>query len=203
MSVRLIWIPSDPYIGCRADKTTVSVTPGWSPRANQQWTALFQRFHKFKRWSALFQNGLRKPALIGSESALFRKKNQRWFSADFEPWNLGFSALFRAESALFRDFQEMNSAETDLKFSELELFSVECLWDVNPGRLAGFCWNYSKKTSEETTFFWRLIQLGCLYIQFSTEFVYQWAGFVKEKHGLVPLKILFRLVPKQCFNNSF
>ena len=42
-------------------------------------------------------------------------ENQRWFSADFELWNLGFSVLFRAESALFIDFQELNSAETDLK----------------------------------------------------------------------------------------
>ena len=43
------------------------------------------------------------------------RENQRWNSADFELWKFPFSALFRAESALFRDFQVMNSAETDLK----------------------------------------------------------------------------------------
>ena len=188
-------------------------TPGWSPRANQRWTALFQRFHKFQRWSALFQNGLRKPALISAVSelvsagflwinavqrwiktnwetdknasckfekvlgsretcsfgvyqlwknhsgeilwifgfsALFQRKSalkQLWFSADFFTLKISsfravsekisavhlwissvsekisaisaryfpFSALFRAESALFRDFQVINSAETDLK----------------------------------------------------------------------------------------
>ena len=46
----------------------VSDFPGWSPRANQRWTALFQRFHKFQRWSALFQNGLRKSALFSAGS---------------------------------------------------------------------------------------------------------------------------------------
>ena len=37
------------------------------------------------------------------------------FSDDSELWNFSFSVLFRAESAMFRDFQVMNSAETDLK----------------------------------------------------------------------------------------
>ena len=33
----------------------------------------------------------------------------------------------------FRHFKVMNSAETNLKYSESELISTECLWDVNPG----------------------------------------------------------------------
>ena len=63
--------------------------PGWSPRVNLRWTALlqngvrkpalFQRFHKFQSWSALFQNRVRKPALfqrfhkLQRWSALFQK----------------------------------------------------------------------------------------------------------------------------------
>ena len=73
------------------------------------------------------------------ENQLWFRENQRWNSSDsaliffalkisifkavsekisavFELWNLGFSALFRAESALLIDFQVMNSAEADLKF---------------------------------------------------------------------------------------
>ena len=65
---------------------------GWSPRSNQRWTALFHIFGVFQRW--------------------FREheKHQRW-SALFQSW----SALIFSESAMFRDFQVMNSAETDLK----------------------------------------------------------------------------------------
>ena len=77
--------------------------PGWSPRANQRWTALFQRFHKFQpwsalfqrfhkiqRWSALFQNGLRKLALISTVSELFSagflwiSAVQRWIKTKWE-----------------------------------------------------------------------------------------------------------------------
>ena len=57
-----------------------SIFPGWSPRANQRWTALFQRFQKIQRWSALFQNGLRKPALISAVSELF-SAGFLWISA--------------------------------------------------------------------------------------------------------------------------
>ena len=65
-------------------------SPGWSPRANQCWTALFQRFYKFQRWSALFQNGLRKPALISAVSELFSagflwiSAVQRWIKTNWE-----------------------------------------------------------------------------------------------------------------------
>ena len=64
--------------------------PGWSPRANQRWTVLFQRFQKFQRWSALFQNGLRKPALISAVSELFSagflwiSAVQRWIKMKWE-----------------------------------------------------------------------------------------------------------------------
>ena len=67
-----------------------STFPGWSPRANQRWTALFQRFQKFQRWSALFQNGLRKPALISAVSELFSagflwiSAVQRWIKTNWE-----------------------------------------------------------------------------------------------------------------------
>ena len=64
--------------------------PGWSPRATQRWTALFQRFYKFQRWSTLFQNGLRKPALISAASELFSASFlwisavQRWIKTNWE-----------------------------------------------------------------------------------------------------------------------
>ena len=64
--------------------------PGWSPRASQRWTALFQRFQKFQGWSALFQNGLRKPALISAVSELFSagflwiSAVQRWIKTKWE-----------------------------------------------------------------------------------------------------------------------
>ena len=67
--------------------TDLMINPGWSPRGNQRWTALFHSFDVFQRWfrehdkhqrwSALFQ---RWSALILSDSALFRTGK---FSADF------------------------------------------------------------------------------------------------------------------------
>ena len=56
-------------------------------------------------------------------------------------WKIDFSsALIRAESALFRQFQLMYRAESELKqrwsaliISESEVISVEILWDLNPG----------------------------------------------------------------------
>ena len=72
------------------DEFRTCLNPGWSPRANQRWTALFQRFQKFQRWSALFQNGLRKPALISAVSELFSagflwiSAVQRWIKTKWE-----------------------------------------------------------------------------------------------------------------------
>ena len=51
--------------------------PGWSRRANQHRTALFQRFHKFQRWSALFQS-CSALVLSKSKSALF-SAGSKWF----------------------------------------------------------------------------------------------------------------------------
>ena len=113
---------------CSLCKHFFKTNPGWSPRANQRWTALFQRFQKFQRWSALFQNGLRKPALISAVSELIFlaldfwffsavseeinavqlcfRGNQRWNSSDsaliFLLWKFGVSALFQRKSALFQ-----------------------------------------------------------------------------------------------------
>ena len=97
-------------------------------RENQRCSALFQRK---QRWNSsdsalifccenlVFQRCFR-------ENQLCFRENQRWNSSDsaliFLFWKFPVSelfhrksALFRAESALFRDFQVMNSAETDLK----------------------------------------------------------------------------------------
>ena len=47
-------------------------SPGWSPRDNQRWTALFQRFDVFQRWVREHEKHQSWSTLIFSESALFR-----------------------------------------------------------------------------------------------------------------------------------
>ena len=68
--------------------------------------------------------------------------NQPGDSADFAALKNWFSALMRAESALFLfwDFRVMHSAESEMKqrwsaliISESEVISAEILWDLNPG----------------------------------------------------------------------
>ena len=80
-------------------------------RENQRCSALIQRWF-FCSENLVFQRCFR-------ENQLCFRENQRWNSSDsaliFLLWKFPFSALFRAESALFRDFQVMNGAETDLK----------------------------------------------------------------------------------------
>ena len=84
-------------------KVSSLIHPGWSPRANQRWTALFQRFHKFQRWSALFQNGLRKSALISAVSEPFSagflwiSAVQRWIKTK---WETDKNALYKFEKVL-------------------------------------------------------------------------------------------------------
>ena len=94
------------WIGNFWDKIQNIITdmniPGWSPRDNQSWTALFQRIDvfqrwfrkhaKYKRWSALFQTWL---GLIFSESPLFRIEK-------FRTLNTVLSEKISSESALFK-----------------------------------------------------------------------------------------------------
>ena len=88
----LNWYRKIQFCYCRLNLIFVEKKsyPGWSPRANQRWTALFQRFYKFQCWSALFQNGLRKPALIRAVSELFSagflwiSAVQRWIKTNWE-----------------------------------------------------------------------------------------------------------------------
>ena len=97
--------------------------PGWSPRANQGWSALFQRFHKFQRWSALFQNGLRKPKLISAVSELFSagflwiSVVQRWIKTN---WEIDENASCKLE-------QVLGSRKTCS-------FGVYQLWKKNSGK---------------------------------------------------------------------
>ena len=73
-------------------------------------TALIQRcFFGLKLWSISAVS-----EKIRDVHLCFRE-NQHWYSPDFELQNLGVSALFRAESMLFRDFQVMNSTKPGLK----------------------------------------------------------------------------------------
>ena len=104
-------------------------------------TALIQSWF-FLLWkfpvSELFQ---RKSALFSSESALFQRE-----SALFQRWFLAlkicvFSAVQSWISAVQRfsgNEQRWNRPEIILnqswKYSESELISAECLWDVNPGK---------------------------------------------------------------------
>ena len=65
-------------------------SPGWSPRDNQRWTALFQRFdifhrlysehEKHQRWPALFQKEQEKNQRIFRENQLGISAIQRWIS---------------------------------------------------------------------------------------------------------------------------
>ena len=57
-------------VGKNAVPTTAY--PGWSPRGNQRWTALFHSFDVFQRWFREHDKHQRWSALIFSESALFR-----------------------------------------------------------------------------------------------------------------------------------
>ena len=77
------------------------------------------------------------------ESQRFSKLFERvsaLFMADYPALEIDFSALIRSEAALFRDFQVMNSAESELKqrwstliISESEVISAEILRDLNSG----------------------------------------------------------------------
>ena len=92
------------------NKSLFNVSPGWIPRGNQRWTALFHscdifqrwfREHdKPQRWSALFQSW---SALIFSESVLFTTEK------------------FRAVSELNSAVSERNSSESALIFSALNI----------------------------------------------------------------------------------
>ena len=68
--------------------------PGWSPRDNQSWTALFQRFDIFQCWSENLKN-------ISTDQLCFRA-DHLWFSLNQRCCSqLKKSALLQKESALF------------------------------------------------------------------------------------------------------
>ena len=76
--------------------------PGWSPRDNQRWTALFQRFDVIQSWFRAYE------------------KHQHW-PALFQSW----SARIFSESALFGT--EKFSSVSDGNSSESALFSADFL----------------------------------------------------------------------------
>ena len=97
-------------------------------RENQDWLKLFQKAlavissvsDKISAETVLIQSWIfcsenfafercfRESQLWSAFNQLFFRKNQCWFNADFLVWNLGFSALFR-------DFQVLNSVESEFK----------------------------------------------------------------------------------------
>ena len=77
-------------------------------RENQHWNSSDSALI-FCSEFLVFQRYFRENQHCSALNQLCFGENQRWFSADFGLWNLGFSALFI-------DFQVLNSAETDLKF---------------------------------------------------------------------------------------
>ena len=108
------------YFRCTTSNCRVPYhSPGLKYRDNQRQTALFQRFDLFQRWFRKHEKHQRRSALFKSwsgltlsDSALFRTEQigalfrvkqlrinaaQRWFSL---LWNIGFSALNGADSAL-------------------------------------------------------------------------------------------------------
>ena len=60
--------------------------PNWSPRDNQRWTALFQRFDVFQRCLALIQRTRKMPALMSVVSNLI-SSDFLWISA-VQNWNV-------------------------------------------------------------------------------------------------------------------
>ena len=111
--------------------------PGWSPRGNQRWTALFHSFDVFlcwfrehdkhQRWSALFQSWW---ALnFFWISAVQNWKNQRCFRAEQrcfrekQLWIALFSTDFLCSETL--DFQRWFS--TDLLWISSDIYT--CGWD--------------------------------------------------------------------------
>ena len=89
------------------DQAGSNMYPGWSPRGNQRWTALFHSFDVFQRWFREHDKHQGWSALIFSESALF----QSW------------TAQFQRETAL-------NQRCSALIFFALKhwIFSVEQRW---------------------------------------------------------------------------
>ena len=101
--------------------------PGWSPRINQRWTALFHSFDDFQRWfrehdkhqrwSALFQSWL---ALIISESVLFRTEK---FNAVSE----GCSALIFLALKYWIFSAEQRWFSADILWISSDIYT--CRWD--------------------------------------------------------------------------
>ena len=104
------------------------------------------------------------PEIISAEQRSFRVLTffQRWFYT----WKFSFSALFRAESALFKIFQVMNSAQTNLRLFWIRADQGWMSLRRQPGlswqliltilkilrsRLGSQFWN-SKKSPETTAF---------------------------------------------------
>ena len=82
------------------------------------------------------------------------RENQRCSVLILLLWKIDFSALIRAESALYRDFQVLYNAESDLKqhwsaviIPESKLISAQILWDLNPGKL------FSEINSSDSTLY--------------------------------------------------
>ena len=90
----------------------VESDPGWSPRGNQRWTALFRSFDVFQRW--------------------FREhdKHQLWFSLNQRCSELKKSALFQGWTALFQRETALNQRCSAPIFFALKhwIFSAEQRW---------------------------------------------------------------------------
>ena len=149
-------------------------------RGKQPWAALKQLcFRENQRWnrsdSALIfccesfqlQSCSRENQRCSALNQLCFGENQRWFSTDFELWNLGFLALFKAESALFIDFQVLNSAETDLKFFWIR--ADQCWMSLR--RQPGIVWLHaSQKLDHGIAIEWTSMRKFCqMMITYSSE----------------------------------
>ena len=111
--------------------------PGWSPRDNQRWTALYQRFIVFQRWfrehekhhrgSALFRSW---SALIFSESALFRidKFSAIWLKKTSSESALFISDFLSSETLSFQALIQRTWKTSALISSVSELISFDFLW---------------------------------------------------------------------------
>ena len=112
-------------------------------------TTLIQSWF-FRCENLVFQRCFRENQRCSAPNRLCFRKKQRWFSAEFERWNLGFSALFRAESGLLRDFQVMNSAESGLRLSWIRADQRWFALGLQPG-----IFSLSPDNRNVLTSFWR------------------------------------------------
>ena len=116
-SILILWLFE---LVCVTNSSNSQSYPGWSPRGNQRWTALFHSF-----FSADSENMIN----ISADQLCFRA-DQLWFSLNQRCSKLKNSALFQSWTALFQRQTALNQRCSALIFLALKhrTFSAEQRW---------------------------------------------------------------------------